>query len=74
MVGDAPGDLKAARANDALFYPIEPGREEASWERLYREGLDRFVAGTYAGAYERERIDAFEALLPTAPPWERREA
>ena len=69
MVGDAPGDLKAARANDALFYPIEPGREEESWERFFRDGLDRFFAGTYAGEYERKRIEAFEALLPTAPPW-----
>jgi phosphoglycolate phosphatase-like HAD superfamily hydrolase len=69
MVGDAPGDLKAARANDALFYPIEPGREEESWERFFREGLDRFFAGTYAGRYERDRIVAFEALLPTTPPW-----
>src|SRR5690606_20299693 len=25
MIGDAPGDLKAARANGAKFYPINPG-------------------------------------------------
>ena len=28
MIGDAPGDLKAARANQALFFPINPGYEE----------------------------------------------
>jgi len=26
MIGDAPGDFKAAVANDALFFPINPGR------------------------------------------------
>ena len=31
MIGDAPGDIKAARANDALFYPINPGNEIESW-------------------------------------------
>lgn len=70
MVGDAPGDLKAARANGALFYPIEPGREEASWDRFLREALDLFFEGRYAGDYERQRIAAFEALLPKTPPWE----
>ena len=27
MIGDAPGDMKAAKANDALFYSINPGNE-----------------------------------------------
>jgi phosphoglycolate phosphatase-like HAD superfamily hydrolase len=31
MIGDALGDLVAARANCALFFPIVPGREEESW-------------------------------------------
>lgn len=45
MVGDAPGDYKAARGSDALFYPIVPGREEVSWDRFFNEALDRFFAG-----------------------------
>jgi len=49
MIGDAPGDLQAARANDFLFFPVNPGHEEESWQRLYGEALDRFFAGTYAG-------------------------
>ena len=69
MIGDAPGDLKAARSNQALFYPILPGREEASWEKLFKESLDRFLAGTYAGLYEAGLIQAFEALLPEKPNW-----
>ncbi|HTQ32467.1 MAG TPA: hypothetical protein VMI53_14755 [Opitutaceae bacterium] len=69
MIGDAPGDLKAARVNQALFYPILPGREEASWEKLCKESLDRFLAGTYAGAYEAGLIREFDASLPEKPGW-----
>jgi phosphoglycolate phosphatase-like HAD superfamily hydrolase len=70
MIGDAPGDLKAARANDALFYPVNPGAEEASWQRLYEEALDKFFAGTYAGGYEKSLIEEFESYLPEKAPWE----
>ena len=71
MIGDAPGDLNAARANAALFYPINPGHEEASWKRFYEEGVHRFLTGEYAGTYEAELIAEFEALLPDVPPWKR---
>ncbi|HRX86439.1 MAG TPA: HAD hydrolase-like protein [Phycisphaerae bacterium] len=71
MVGDAPGDLQAARANGARFYPIVPGAEAESWQRFLEEALERFFAGRYAGAYENARIAEFEALLPEAPPWQR---
>jgi phosphoglycolate phosphatase-like HAD superfamily hydrolase len=70
MVGDAPGDLKAARDVGALFYPINPGSEETSWERFVSEGIDRFFAKTYAGAYEKSLIDEFMKLLPHNPPWQ----
>jgi phosphoglycolate phosphatase-like HAD superfamily hydrolase len=71
MIGDAPGDLEAARANGTLFYPINPGAEDASWECFYRDGVHRFLAGTYAGAYEAGLIAEFMALLPETPPWKR---
>ena len=71
MIGDAPGDLKAARATKTLFFPINPGYEEDSWERLFNEGLERFFAGTYGGAYEQALIAEFENLLPSEPPWKR---
>lgn len=71
MIGDAPGDMEAARANGALFFPINPGHEEASWERFYKEGLKRFLAGEYAGAYEASLVVEFERLLPAVPPWKR---
>src|SRR2546430_11095254 len=69
MIGDAPGDFKAAKSNGALFFPINPGNEEASWERLYKEGLDRFFKGTYAGEYEASLVKAFDACLPEQPEW-----
>ena len=72
MIGDAPGDYQAARGNQALFYPIVPGREEASWERFYQESLDRFFAGKYAGDYEAGLIREFDASLPENPPWKQK--
>ncbi len=71
MMGDAPGDMEAAKANGTLFYPINPGQEERSWERFYREGFGRFTAGTYAGAYEASLIAEFEKFLPSVPPWKK---
>jgi len=69
MIGDANGDLKAAKSNGLLFFPINPGKEESSWERLFKEGLDRFFAGTFKGAYEEKLIKEFEAFLPEQPSW-----
>ncbi|NSW51013.1 MAG: HAD family hydrolase [Anaerolineae bacterium] len=69
MIGDAPGDMRAAHANGALFYPINPGHEEQSWQRFYQEAADRFLAGTYKGAYEAALIAEFEQYLPETPPW-----
>jgi phosphoglycolate phosphatase-like HAD superfamily hydrolase len=69
MIGDAPGDYKAAKANDALFFPVNPGREEASWQRLHDEALQRFFDGTYAGDYEAALIREFDACLPEDPAW-----
>jgi phosphoglycolate phosphatase-like HAD superfamily hydrolase len=69
MIGDAPGDHKAAIANKALFFPINPGAEEASWKRLYDEAIDRFVGGTFAGKYQQQLLDEFDSYLPDHPPW-----
>ncbi len=69
MIGDAPGDLKAAKINNALFYPINPGDEDQSWQRFHDEALDKFINGRYRGAYEAKLIAEFEAYLPSTPPW-----
>ena len=71
MIGDAPGDFEAAKSNGVLFYPINPGDEDASWERFSNEALDRFLAGTYAGAYEKALIEEFDRYLPGTPPWKK---
>lgn len=69
MIGDAPGDYKAAQANEALFFPINPGDEEASWQRLFDEGIDKFLNLEFAGAYQQELLDDFDSHLPVLPPW-----
>jgi phosphoglycolate phosphatase-like HAD superfamily hydrolase len=69
MIGDAPGDMKAAKANGFLFFPINPGDEAASWKHFFDEAGDVFLAGRYAGHYEKRLIDEFMAHLPSTPPW-----
>ena len=69
MIGDAPGDYKAAVANKALYFPINPGAEEASWKRFYEEGIERFLGGTFAGKYQDDLLAEFERYLPSQPPW-----
>jgi phosphoglycolate phosphatase-like HAD superfamily hydrolase len=69
MIGDALGDMRAARDNGMLFYPILPGDEAESWRRFHEEAMEVFFRGEYAGPYEQARIEAFEARLPASPPW-----
>jgi phosphoglycolate phosphatase-like HAD superfamily hydrolase len=69
MIGDALGDYKAAQANHTLFFPINPGAEETSWQRFYEEGIDRFLAGTFAGKYQEDLLAEFRRYLPDRPPW-----
>ncbi len=71
MIGDAPGDIKAAKANDALFYPINPGHEVKSWKRFHDEAFDRFLGGAYAGGYEAGLIAEYNSYLPEKPPWQK---
>lgn len=71
VVGDALDDFRAARANNALFFPITPGLEDDSWRRLHNEALERFFRGQYAGAYEKKLIDEFDRRLPEKPTWSR---
>ena len=68
MIGDAPGDRDAAKANGALFYPICPEQEAQSWA-AFGECMDAFLKGTYAGEMEEGRIRYFETLLPDEPAW-----
>ncbi len=69
MIGDALGDYQAAEANGALFLPINPGAEEASWRRFYEEGIERFFSGRFAGEYQQALLEEFYGYLPQQPPW-----
>ena len=71
MIGDAPGDRKAAAAVGARFFPINPGQEEESWQRFLNEAYPRFLEDRYDPPYEATLIAAFDALLPQRPPWQR---
>jgi len=71
MIGDAPGDMKAAKANGFLFYPVNPGDEAPSWKRFHDEAAQKFLTSQYAGDYEQKLIDEFMDYLPSTPPWKR---
>jgi phosphoglycolate phosphatase-like HAD superfamily hydrolase len=70
MIGDAPGDLKAAEENGALFFPVNPGHEEESWDRFFDEAADKFFAGEYTGRYAESLLEEFHSYLPEKPAWE----
>ena len=59
MCGDAPGDLDAARANGVLFFPILVRHETESWAEFSAMGLSKLINGSFAGAYQQEKIEQF---------------
>ncbi len=71
MMGDAPGDRRAAQANNARFYPINPGEEEKSWEVFLNEAADHFRNGQYSDEYAGALNEEFEKHLPDTPPWKK---
>jgi phosphoglycolate phosphatase-like HAD superfamily hydrolase len=70
MIGDAPGDLRAAHENGVLFYPIIPGCETESWKGFFESVAERFFALNYTTDYEQQLIATFLGALPDTPPWE----
>ena len=70
MIGDAPGDFRAAKANNLRFYPIIPGQEEESWQRFYHEIIDLFLSGKYTHQVEAKLIEEFNLRLPEKPAWD----
>ena len=62
MVGDAPGDAKAADSNGVWFYPVLPGREAGSWRDMPSAGLEPLLAGSFA-AGQAALLEAFAAAL-----------
>ena len=70
MIGDAPGDRKAAREAGALFYPILAAHEAESWRRAEEEIAERFKEGSYAGRVMDEILEEFDSSLLKDPPWQ----
>ena len=63
MLGDAPGDERAAFDNGVSFYPIMVNRETESWKNFSDEALDRFITDTYEGAFQKKMIEEFRDNL-----------
>lgn len=63
MVGDAPGDLQAAKNNDVKFYPILVSKEGFSWERLVGEAVPKLINGEFDEIYQNQLIDEFNRSL-----------
>lgn len=59
MVGDAPGDLDAAKVNGVYYYPILVRHEAESWVEFRETAVGKLVSGGYGGTYQEEKIDAF---------------
>ena len=62
MVGDAPGDRKAAQNNGVFFYPILVGAEKSSWRELREEALGRLWNGKYREYGEAKEEQFLENL------------
>mgnify|MGYP000320992094 CR=1 FL=1 len=58
MVGDAPGDWRAASQNGVYFYPILVGAEKSSWREFREQALAHLYNGTYSsyGEYKEEQF------------------
>ena len=54
MAGDAPGDLKAAKDNGVLFYPILAGHEKESWEAFEQQAMEPLLRGEYGDGRAQE--------------------
>jgi phosphoglycolate phosphatase-like HAD superfamily hydrolase len=68
LMGDSPGDLKAARECGVCFFPTLPGKESESWRQFVEEEFERFLQGVYRGEVEQAHIADFENLLQDSPP------
>ncbi len=59
MCGDAVGDMKAAKSNGVLYYPICVNKENQSWTKLRTESLSKFTDGSFDDGYQQSLIDEF---------------
>lgn len=70
MIGDAPGDAKAASENGVGFYPIVPRKEIASWKKFYADVIDIFLEDKYTPDVQNKYTASFDSSLLDKPNWE----
>ncbi|MGL4913766.1 MAG: HAD family hydrolase [Romboutsia sp.] len=63
MVGDAPGDLQAAKKNGVKFYPILVNKEGYSWDKLLNEAVPKLINNTFDKTYQEQLIKEFNNTL-----------
>lgn len=63
MIGDSPGDLEAAEANNTWFYPIIVGEEEDSWKTLRDEVISQITADDFDQETQDKYTNAFWSNL-----------
>jgi len=63
MLGDTDSDGICAHEAGAMFYPILPGQEEASWTLFRQEILPLFLAGRYDEAEEEKHYSKLKDML-----------
>ena len=63
MLGDTDSDGVSAHEAGALFYPIMPGDEAASWQRFSEEILPLFLAGKYGPEEEAKYYGKLKEML-----------
>ncbi len=69
MIGDAPGDRKAAEANRVALLPDRSRVRRRVVAAVLRRGPAPVLCGDLRGGYRNEQIARFEKLLPESPPW-----
>ncbi len=69
MLGDGDNDLKAVQKSNGLFYPISPGLEDESWNKL-PEYFKIFMEGKYKGEIEEKLLADFSKVFLKKPKWE----
>ena len=63
MLGDTDSDGVSAHEAGAMFYPILPGDEAASWKRFGEEILPLFLAGKYGPEEEAKYYGILKEML-----------
>lgn len=59
MTGDALGDYEAAKKNGVFFYPILVRKEKDSWKEFQETAVEKLLDGTFAGEYQKQKLDEF---------------